>query len=331
MASAGPRGSPIPPFRTEPFYHVRPWGGRAMETALGKKIPAGTVAEAWEVSAHPNGVCTVASGAHAGKGLDRLVQEQGPALLGAAIHERYDGQFPVLIKLIDVNALASVQVHPDDAGAMRLEGWPRGKTEAWYIISRSPQARFSLGLVPGVTSTTFRDAIRAGRAQDLLASPEVRPRDCLFVPPGTVHAAGNGVLLLEVQQSSDITYRVYDWDRVDEKGQKRELHIEKALQVIDFPARPRIFRARDDTDLLNPILSCPYFVMAEVRLASALTLDAGAACAAGTVTGGAAMVQGSGERLAVRAGQSFVIPPGQETRLENAGDGAAVIVMMFLV
>ena len=132
MTAAAP---PIPPFTTEPFYHVRPWGGRAMETSLGKRIPEGTVAEAWEVSAHPNGVSRAASGRHAGRGLDEIVRENGPALLGRGVYERHGGEFPVLIKLIDVNALASVQVHPDDAGAMRLEGWPRGKTEAWYIIS----------------------------------------------------------------------------------------------------------------------------------------------------------------------------------------------------
>ncbi len=320
----------VAPFRTEPSYHLRPWGGRAMQTALGKEIPAGTVAEAWEVSAHPNGVCTVATGPHKGKGLDQLVREAGPSLLGARVHERHAGQFPVLIKLIDVNALASVQVHPDDAAAMRLEGWPRGKTEAWYIISRSPEARFSLGLVPGVTPRRFQDALEAGSAQDLLASPPVRPGDCLFVPPGTVHAVGNGVLLLEVQQSSDITYRVYDWDRVDDKGNRRELHVDKALQVIDFSARPRIFRPPAREDALNPILSCAHFEMAEARVASVLRLPAAAACAAGTVVGGAVELEGGGERIALRTGDSFVAPPGQEMRLSRSGDDPAVIVMTTL-
>jgi mannose-6-phosphate isomerase len=320
----------IAPFRTEPAYHLRPWGGRAMQTSLGKKIPEGTVAEAWEVSAHPNGICRIASGPRAGMGLDQLVREAGPALLGARVHERHAGQFPVLIKLIDVNALASVQVHPDDAGAMRLEGWPRGKTEAWYIISRTPQARFSLGLVPGVTPDRFREALQDGRAQDMLQSPEVHPGDCLFVPPGTVHAAGNGVLLLEVQQSSDITYRVYDWDRVDQKGDRRELHVEKAMQVIDFSARPRIHRAASREDSLNPILSCAHFEMAEARVASTVRLPSAAACAAGTVVSGAAALEGGSETLPLRAGDSFVVPPGQETRLVRSGDHPAVIVMTWL-
>lgn len=330
-AAAGAQGPPLPPFKTEPFYQVRPWGGRAMETSLGKKIPGGNVAEAWEVSAHPNGVSRVAGGAHAGRGLDELAREAGPALLGRSAYEKYGGEFPVLIKLIDVNALASVQVHPDDAGARRLEGYPRGKTEAWYIISRTPGARFSLGMAPGVTPQMFREALAGGKAQDLLASPDVRAGDCLFVPPGTVHAAGNGVLLLEVQQSSDITYRVYDWDRVDEKGNRRELHVEKALQVIDFSARPRIFRADTREDVLNRILACPQFEMFETRVAAALSLPAAETCMAATVISGAAALRGSGQTLALRTGESFVVPPGQETRLEKAGDAPALIVMTFLV
>ena len=323
--------SPIPPFATEPFYHVRPWGGRAMETSLGKRIPAGTVAEAWEISAHPNGISRAASGPYAGRGLDEIAREAGPALLGATIYEKYGREFPVLIKLIDVNALASVQVHPDDAAARRLEGFPRGKTEAWYIISCSAGARFSLGVAPGVTAESFREALERGRAQDLLSSPEVRPGDCLFVPPGTVHAAGNGVLLLEVQQSSDITYRVYDWDRIDDKGNRRELHVEKALQVIDFSARPRIFRARGRQDCLDPLLACGHFEMFEARVASRILLPAAETCMAGTVIAGAAGLTGGGEKLPLRAGDSFVVPPGQETRIEKSGGSPALIVMTFLV
>ena len=147
----------IAPFRTEPFFHVRPWGGRAMETDLGKSIPPGPVAESWEVSAHPNGVSRVGTGPFAGMGLDELARQAGPALVGERAHRAYGGEFPLLVKLIDVNALASVQVHPNDEQAERLEGYPHGKTEAWYIISRSPSARFSLGLVPGVTAAGFRD------------------------------------------------------------------------------------------------------------------------------------------------------------------------------
>jgi len=184
--------------------------------------------------------------------------------------------------------------------------------------------------VPGVTPRKFREALEAGRVQDLLLSPDVRPGDCLFVPPGMVHAAGNGVLLLEVQQSSDITYRVYDWDRVDQKGSRRELHIEKALQIIDFSALPQIYRAEPRENSLNLIVSCMHFEMAEARVTSELRVPANPTCAAGTVVAGAAVVGAGGEELSLRTGDSFIVPPALETRILRAGDDA-VIVMTFLL
>ena len=196
----------IPAFKTEPSFHSRPWGGRAMADRLHKNIPDGPVGESWEVSAHPNGLSRVAGGPFAGLSLAELAKQSGAALLGDGVFARYGGEFPVLVKLIDVNSLASVQVHPDDEQASRLEGFSRGKTEAWYIIDRAPSARFFLGLAPGVTPDSFMAALAAGKARELLASPEVAAGDCLLVPPGTIHACGEGVLLLEVQQSCDITY-----------------------------------------------------------------------------------------------------------------------------
>ena len=229
----------IPAFKTAPVFQPRPWGGRAMAEKLGKTIPDGPVGESWEISAHPNGVCRVSGGPLDGTPLDELVRRAGADLLGARAAKKYGDSFPLLVKLVDANALASVQVHPNDEQARRLESYPWGKTEAWYIIHRAPDARFHIGLAPDVTPATFREALESGGASQLLASSDAKPGDCILVPPGTVHAVGQGVLFLEIQQSSDITYRVYDWDRKDEQGRPRELHIDKAMQVIDFAARPR--------------------------------------------------------------------------------------------
>ncbi len=172
----------IPPFKTEPYFQSRPWGGRAMAEILGKKIPDGPVAESWEVSAHPNGVSRAKGGSLDGVSLSDLVREAGKDLLGENVFQKYRGEFPLLVKLIDVNALASVQVHPNDDEAKELEGYPRGKTEAWYIIARSEKARFSLGLVPGTTAENFRAAIGHGQAQALLATPPVFCRRLSFRP-----------------------------------------------------------------------------------------------------------------------------------------------------
>jgi mannose-6-phosphate isomerase len=295
-----------------------------MAERLHKTIPDGPVAESWEVSAHPNGPSRVADGPFAGMSLAELTKQAGAALLGDAVFARYAGEFPVLVKLIDVSSLASVQVHPDDEQARRLEGFPRGKTEAWYIIERSPAARFFLGLTPGVTPASFRAALAEGRARELLAAPEVAAGDCLLVPPGTIHACGEGVLLLEVQQSCDITYRVYDWDRVDEQGRRRELHLEKALQVIDFSARPSIHRPESRPDALNRILTCGQFDLFEARLVSRVSLPALASCATGTLVEGSCRLIADKTRLDLGCGDSFVVPANVAAEL--AGGPATVVL-----
>ena len=308
----------IPAFKTEPSYHVRPWGGRAMADRLGKKIPDGPVGESWEVSGHPNGVSRVAGGPLDGTPLDELVLKAGADLLGPRTHRKYGDAFPILVKLIDVNSLASVQVHPNDEQAQRLEGYRWGKTEAWYIIDRAPDARFHIGLIPGVTAESFREALEAGTARELLDSPVVKPGDCILVPPGTVHAAGQGVLLLEIQQSSDITYRVYDWDRRDDEGKARELHVEKAMQVIDFPARPRIFHADHRVDALGRILSGGMFEIFEARVATGIDLPSRSSCSTGTVVEGEMRLVTEDSRIELHCGDSFVIPAGIKGRLERA-------------
>jgi len=317
----------IPPFKTKPYFQSRPWGGRAMAERLGKRIPDGPVAESWEVSAHPNGVCHVSGGAMDGTSLADLVRNAGSDLLGEEVFRRYRGEFPLLVKLIDVNAFASVQVHPNDVQAREMEHYPRGKTEAWYVIARSETAKFALGLVPGTTAESFRAAIESGSAHTMLASPSVAAGDCLFVPPGTVHAAGNGVLLLEVQQSCDITYRVYDWDRVDEHGRRRELHVEKALRVLDFDARPTVFRAQPAADRLSRIVACEFFEMDEAQIVSGIDLPSRRACATGTLTRGACVLESDGTRIELNCGDSFVIPADTPARL---GGGRATIVLTSL-
>ncbi|MGO9413467.1 MAG: type I phosphomannose isomerase catalytic subunit [Spirochaetia bacterium] len=308
----------IPAFKTAPVFQPRPWGGRAMAEKLGKTIPDGPVGESWEISAHPNGVCRVSGGPLDGTPLDELVRRAGADLLGARAAKKYGDSFPLLVKLVDANALASVQVHPNDEQARRLESYPWGKTEAWYIIHRAPDARFHIGLAPDVTPATFREALESGGASQLLASSDAKPGDCILVPPGTVHAVGQGVLFLEIQQSSDITYRVYDWDRKDEQGRPRELHIDKAMQVIDFAARPRIFRAPRRDDTMGRILGGNQFEVFEARVVSGMDVPARASCLAGTVVEGEMRLLTAGARLDLRCGDSFMIPAGTQCRLERS-------------
>jgi mannose-6-phosphate isomerase len=302
----------LPPLLMRPHYQPRPWGGRLLADLLGKDIPEGPVGESWEVSPHPSGLSRVASGPFEDRTLPGLADEFGARLLGEEVRRRYGGAFPLLVKLIDVNALASVQVHPDDGQARALEGFPFGKAEAWLILDRKPEASVFLGFRPGTDEPRFLDALASGRVRDLLQPLDVERGDCLYVPPGTVHACGNGVFLLEIQQPCDITYRVHDWDRVDGDGKPRALHIEKARKVIDFGARPRVGRSARRPNELNEVLSSPYFAVGEAPVEGEMALPRARACRAGTVIEGRGTLAWEGGEIPLRTGDSFVLPAETE-------------------
>jgi len=296
------------PLKMRPVFQPRPWGGRLLKDLLGKDIPDGPVGESWEISPHPSGLSRVASGALEGRTLQELAREFGARLLGKAVHEKHGGAFPLLVKLIDVHHLASVQVHPNDEQARRLEGFPSGKSEAWYILGVEPAAVFYIGFRAGVTEEDFLRAVSEGTVKDLLNPLSAREGDCIHVPPGTVHACGGGVLLLEIQQCCDITYRVYDWDRVDERGARRPLHLEKARAVMDFGARARVHRAAREPNAMNLVLASPFFSIHETPVAGEFRFPPGDVCRACTVIAGGGTLSWEGGSFPLRRGDSFVIP-----------------------
>jgi len=222
------------PLKFKPLYKDYIWGGRNLEI-LGKTLPDnGIVAESWEVSCHKNGSSIIANGEFEGLSLPDLVERLGRELMGSSLpHEDID-KFPLLIKFIDAENNLSVQVHPDDAYAKSRENGEYGKNEMWYIISAKPGAKIVYDIVPGITREMFAAAVFENRVESCLKSVEVFPGDAINIPAGLVHAIGKGILLAEVQQNSDTTYRVYDYGRVG-----RQLHIEKALEVIDFGSAGR--------------------------------------------------------------------------------------------
>jgi len=222
------------PLKFEPLYKNYIWGGRNLEK-LGKKLPPeGIVAESWEVSCHRDGTSIISNGEYKGFPLEHLVKTQGPELLGKALHTACAGRFPLLVKLIDANEDLSVQVHPDDSYARLHEKNESGKNEMWYIISSEPGARLIYDLIPGTTKEDFSRALKNGNVESCLKFVNVFAGDVINIPAGLVHAIGKGIVLAEVQQNSNATYRVYDYNRTDKEGKKRPLHIEKALDVIDF-------------------------------------------------------------------------------------------------
>ena len=222
------------PLRFCAVYKDYIWGGRSL-AKLGKILPEGSrVAESWEISAHPNGVSFIANGPLAGISLTDACSKLGRSLLGTGLSERDLQRFPLLIKLIDAHDRLSVQVHPDDAYAGRHEKGETGKNEMWYVVSAKPGARLIAGVKPGIDRRTFAAALAEGTCLDLLQEIPVQAGDALNIPSGLVHAIGEGLMICEIQQNADTTYRVFDYNRQDDTGKTRPLQIDQALDVIDF-------------------------------------------------------------------------------------------------
>ncbi len=224
----------IYPLTFSPVFKQYIWGGRGLET-VGRKLPPGNVAESWEIAAHEDGTAVVDNGYFAGQPLTAVHQELGLDLIGhnnAWAQERH--KFPLLIKLLDANRPLSVQVHPDDDYALAHEGNELGKTEMWVVLRADPDAAIILGVKPGATPDKFRHAILDGDLEAYLHRTPVQAGDVVCVPAGSLHAILGGLLIAEIQQNSNTTYRVYDWNRVDAEGKGRPLHIDSALEVINF-------------------------------------------------------------------------------------------------
>lgn len=221
------------PLTFRPVYKDYLWGGRGL-AAVGKALPpTGVVAESWEISAHPNGPGVAADGALAGRTLAELTAAYGPRLLGTKYAS--ETAFPLLVKFIDAQKPLSVQVHPgDDYARRRIGPDERGKNECWYVAAAREGAELIAGTKPGVDRAAFEKAVADGTVTDCLRRVPIRAGDFVFIPAGLVHAIGAGLLILEIQQSSDTTYRVYDYDRVGPDGRRRPLHLAQALDCIDF-------------------------------------------------------------------------------------------------
>lgn len=204
------------------------WGGRRLVEEYGKEYDGETLAETWELSCHPDGPSVISNGKYAGKTLEEYIEKEGREILGT--HCRRFREFPVLIKFIDANKDLSIQVHPDNRFALKNEG-QYGKTEMWYVMDTEPGAFLYYGFKKEISREEFRRRINDNTLTEVLNSVSVKKGDTFFIEAGTIHAIGKGILLAEIQQNSNVTYRVYDYGRVGNDGKKRELHIEKALAV----------------------------------------------------------------------------------------------------
>jgi len=255
------------PLIFHPLFKERVWGGRKLAEIYHKPLPPGVpIGESWEISDRPGDVSVIANGPLAGQDLHWLVERHAPELLGAT--QRAHGRFPLLIKILDAQETLSLQVHPPPAKAAELGG--ESKTEMWYIADAAPGAEIFVGLKRGVTRADFERKIQAGAVADCLHRLSVQPGDAMFLPSGRVHAIGAGLVIFEIQQNSDTTYRVFDWNRVGLDGKPRALHLDQSLASIDFndfePALIRGEPAETGPATAQTLVSNPLFKVEVCRL-----------------------------------------------------------------
>lgn len=237
------------------------WGGNRLNDDFSKGIDKSPLAETWECSTHPSGISVVSSGEYAEKMLNEVLREN-PGMMGRHANEK--GELPILIKLIDAGKDLSIQVHPDDKYAAVHENGALGKTEMWYVLDAAPGAEIIYGFQKDTSKEEVMKALKDGKLEALLRRVPIAKNQVFYVSPGTIHGISHGALLAEVQESSDITYRLYDYERIDKNGKKRPLHIEKALEVMNYkstespkqPIRVLKYTRGCATEILN---RCKYF------------------------------------------------------------------------
>jgi len=245
------------PFLLQPACKEALWGGQKLKEHFGKQADLDNIAESWECSTHPEGPSTVTTGEHKGMLLTEVLQKY-PEYLGT--HPRSKGELPILVKFIDARQKLSVQVHPDDEYAKLYERGQLGKTEMWYVLEADKDAELIYGFYSDMDSVAVRQSLANGTIEKYLQKVKVQQDDVFYIPAGTVHGIGAGNLIAEVQESSNLTYRLYDYDRTDKQGQKRELHLEKALAVAatpEFPIPTPRTSGVSSGNCAAPVLFCP--------------------------------------------------------------------------
>lgn len=306
-----------------PYFREMVWGGRRLGQLFAKELPkAALIGESFELSAYSGRESRVSAGPLQGVGLGELVERYGSELLGSAVVERYGQCMPLLIKLLDARQDLSIQVHPDDAYARAHGLRDKGKMEAWLVL-HSDGGRVAYGLADGVDQPAFADAVAAGRVEEVIRFFPVQRGDLVFSPPGTVHALCAGVVIYEVQQSSDLTFRIYDYDRPGLDGRPRELHLQQALDVINFSAQlppPQPWSTLPAMDEHGGVLvDCEHFHTRFVRGPSS-RCETAESFAALTVVGGSAVLSGADGAHCLDAGCTALLPAGRTVVVEQSGD-----------
>jgi mannose-6-phosphate isomerase len=315
------------PLTFEPIFKERVWGGRNLQRLYQKALPPELIiGESWEISDRPGDVSVIANGRFAGKNLHWLMENHHAELLGevSPVKER----FPLLVKILDAQEKLSLQVHPPPGKAAELGGEP--KTELWFIAQAEPGAELYVGLKPGVTRFEFERKLRDGSVAECFHRLNVRSGDAMFLPSGRVHALGSGLVIFEIQQNSDTTYRVFDWNRVGLDGKPRDLHIPQSLASIDFadfePALVRAPFSESGPIQVQPLVTDTLFTVEACRLdaAASLRLPANKMQIIAAVNGMVEISTDEGS-LALSAGQFGLVPASVQGAKVLTRDGGSLL------
>lgn len=312
---------PLAPILMEPcFRHgdMTPWGGEKLKTLFHKNIPDSLTGESLEISAIPG----LESQDAAGVPLSEFIEKYGACLLG---DDFSDAPFPLLLKLLDAKALLSIQVHPDDAYAAAHENGKRGKEEAWVVLDCEPDAKLVYGLKPGTSKEELAACLHAGASPEHLVSfAHVKKGDIFYIPPGTVHALGSGIVVYEIQQSSDVTYRMWDWSRVDSAGRARALHIEDSLCNIQFGQCPAVSQL-PTTAGKHRLIDARHFILCAVNVTKQERLEHDGSSFLLLTALSPLCLEAFDQKLSLRSGQSLLIPASLK-QFSLTGQGCALVV-----
>lgn len=298
------------PLRFQTIFKDKIWGGEKIRTVLHKEFaPLPNCGETWEISGVPGNVSQVAGGPLAGRLLTDLIAEFGPRLVGRKVWERFGQEFPLLIKFIDANEDLSIQVHPNDQLARERHN-SFGKTEMWYVLQADPGASLISGFKQATDAEGWKIHLQNNTLDQLLNREPVHTGDVFFIPAGRVHTIGKGLMIAEIQQTSDITYRIYDFDRVDAQGNRRELHTELALEAIDFTVHPSY--KTDYTPIADqpvPVVESAYFSTTLLELTRPMARQySDESFTILIAVAGHAELSGEGWKTTIRAGESVLLP-----------------------
>lgn len=248
----------IYPLVFKPILKDRIWGGTKLQTLLNKNIVTQTAGESWEISTVPGDVSVVANGVFSGVSLNELLENHPKEILGTVVYERFGNQFPLLFKFLDARDDLSIQLHPNDELAKKRHN-SFGKTEMWYVIQADENAEIIVGFKDNSSPEEYLHHLEQKSLPSILNTISVKKGDVFFLETGTIHAIGAGVVIAEIQQTSDITYRIYDWGRVDAEGNSRELHVDQALEAITYDVIQAQRKYESKTNTSNLAVHCPYF------------------------------------------------------------------------